>query len=562
MKCGKNEYWNSKRSRVQKILLILTGVIIGAVIVGFTGSDPDYFFKINKSIDIFGVVYREVTANYVEEVDPEKFMEAGIDGMLGTLDPYTNFIAEREADEVQLITSGTYGGIGVTIGLRDGFITILGLMDGYSAQRQGVQPGDRVIEVDGKAVQGMNPQDIRSLTRGEPGTEVRLRIERVDELQSLEFILVREKIQLKNITYADYISNGIAYIRLERFTMSAGDELRLALKELKLRGTMKGIILDLRGNPGGLLEAAVDIVEKFVAKGNLVVSTKGRSPESEKKYFVVEDPLVPEIPLVVLINGQSASASEVAAGAIQDLDRGLIVGTRSFGKGLVQTVLPLVYNTQLKITTANYYTPSGRCIQEIDYRNRTAKGVFATTPDSLKRKFKTLKGRLELEAGGIEPDSMVQEPERSALYQELLRRSMFFRFASSYSSLYPDTPKVFNETALIAEFRKYLDSLKFTYRDEVEVKLGELYDIAEKCKYSDEVKNYVTELKSKILTEKNIALDRYSGELLTALKPEIMSRYKGQKGNIEEALKDDVQVKTALNLLMDAKEYNQRLDPN
>jgi carboxyl-terminal processing protease len=562
IKCGIKKIWNDKLARIPKFLLILTGVIIGAILVGFTGTDPDYFFKINKSIDIFGVVYREVAANYVEEVDPEKFMEAGIDGMLGMLDPYTNFIAEREADEVQLITSGTYGGIGVTIGLRDGFITILSLMDGYSAQRQGVQPGDRVIEVDGKPIKGMNPQDIRSLTRGEPGTEVRVRIERIDEPQSLEFILVREKIQLKNVTYADYISDGIAYIRLERFTMGAGDELRLALKELKLKGTMRGIILDLRGNPGGLLEAAVDVVEKFVAKGNLVVSTKGRTPESEKKYLVTEDPLVPDIPLVVLVNGQSASASEVVAGAIQDLDRGLIVGTRSFGKGLVQTVMPLVYNTQLKITTANYYTPSGRCIQEIDYGNRTAKGVFAATPDSLKRTFKTLKGRLELEAGGIEPDSTVKETEQSALYQELLRRSMFFRFASSYASHYPDTPKVFNGTTLIAEFGKFLDSLKFTYRDEVEVKLGELCDAADKCKYSDEIKNNVAELKSKILAEKNITLDRYSEELLSSLKPEIMSRYKGERGRIEEGLRDDVQVKTAVSLLSDRKEYDKRLSPN
>jgi carboxyl-terminal processing protease len=552
----------SNISRLTRILFLLTGVIIGVVIVGFTGTDSDYFFKINKSIDIFGTIYREVAANYVEEIDPEKFMEAGVDGMLGTLDPYTNFIAEREADEVQLITSGTYGGIGVTIGLRDGYITILSLMDGYSAQRQGVRPGDRIVEVDGKPVKGMNPQDIRSLTRGEPGTEVRIRVERVDESQSLEFILVREKIQLKNITYADYVSDGIAYIRLERFTMSAGDELRLALKELKLKGTLNGIILDLRGNPGGLLEAAVNIVEKFVTKGNLVVSTKGRSVDSEKKYIVSEDPLIPDLPMIILVNGQSASASEVVAGAIQDLDRGLIVGTRSFGKGLVQTVMPLVYNTQLKITTAKYYTPSGRCIQEINYGDRNAKGVFTTIPDSLKRKFKTMKGRLELEAGGIEPDSIVREPEPSALYQELMRRSMFFRFASWYTSVHPDTPKVFNDEILLRDFKKFLDSLKFAYTDEVEVKLNELCDLAEKCKYSAEIKSYVAELKSKLTAEKNIALDRHSKELLSSLKTEIMSRYKGEKGRIEEGLRDDIQVKTAIDLLSDRKAYDKRLSPN
>ena len=551
-----------KGAVVRKVALLSAGAVIGIVLYGFSGSDPDYFFKINKSIDLFGNVFREVTANYVDVLEPDKFAEAGIDGMLGTLDPYTNFIGDKDADEVQLITSGTYGGIGVTIGLRDGFITIIGLMEGYSAQRQGVQPGDRIIEVDGKATKGMKPDEIRSLTRGEPGMEVRLKIERDGEPKPLDFVLVRERIQLKNITYAEYIGDGVAYVRLERFTMSAGDELRLALKELRLKGTMKGIILDLRGNPGGLLEAAVNVVEKFVDKGNLVVSTKGRSPESEKKYFANEDPIAPDIPMVVLINRQSASASEVVAGAIQDLDRGLIVGTRSFGKGLVQTVLPLVYNARLKITTAKYYTPSGRCIQEIDYRNKTTEGVFATTPDSMKRKFKTLGGRLELEAGGIEPDSTVEDPAQSAFYQELMRRSIFFRFANYYNSTHTEAPKSFDDTVLMNEFRKFLDSLNFSYSDEVDVKLKELCDAAEKCKYSDEVKNHVNELKAKILREKNVAPERYSVELPAVIKPEIMNRYKGQKGQIEESLKWDTQVKTALGLLNDKDAYNSRLKPN
>jgi len=240
-----------------RILLLL------CVCAGFRWADTDYFFKIQKSIDIFGRVYREVTMNYVDEIDPEKFMHAGVDGLLSVLDPYTQFFSEQEGDEVELITTGKYGGIGVSIGVRDGYITILSLMEGYSAQRQGILPGDRVIEIEGKSVVGLKPEDVRSMTRGEPGTEVHLKIEREGEPQPLTFVLVREEIQLKNVTYADFIDEGIVYVRLARFSRSAGDELRLAIKDLKLKGTIRGMILDVRENPGGLLDAAVDVVEKF-----------------------------------------------------------------------------------------------------------------------------------------------------------------------------------------------------------------------------------------------------------------------------------------------------------
>lgn len=541
--------------------LILIVVAISTFLVGFTLSEADYFFKINKSIDIFGRVYKEIALNYVDEVDPEKFMEAGIDGLLATLDPYTNFISEKEADEVELITVGKYGGIGVTIGLRDGYITILSLMEGYSAQRQGILPGDRVLEVDGKNVIGMKPDDIRSLTRGEPGTEIHLKIERDGEPKPLEFVLVREEIQLKNISYTDYVYDDIAYIRLERFSRGAGDELRLALKDLKLKGEIKGVILDLRGNPGGLLEAAVDVAEKFLPKGSFVVNTRGRQAESERKYFAAEEPMLPEVPLVVLVNRQSASASEIVAGVVQDLDRGIILGSRTFGKGLVQTITPLAYNTQLKITTAKYYTPSGRCIQEIDYMQKNKEGIFATTPDSLKKKFKTLKGRLEFEAGGIQPDTVVEETDHSPFYNELVRKSMFFKFATYYASVHKDTPSTFVPVALMEEFKEFLDRSKFTFQDEVETKLKELCDLADKCKYSTDVKEEFEQLKKHLLEEKPTMISKYQDEIIPSLKSEIISRYKGERGQIEEQLKDDVQVKAAIELLKDQREYSKRLSP-
>ncbi|MBI4548386.1 MAG: S41 family peptidase, partial [Ignavibacteriae bacterium] len=512
------------------------------------------------SIDIFGRIYKEITLNYVDEVDPEKFMEAGIDGLLGTLDPYTSFIDEKEGDEVELLTTGKYGGVGITIGLRDGYITVITLMEGYSAQRQGLQPGDRIIKVDGKSIIGYQPEDVRSMTRGEPGTAVHLTIEREGEEKPLEFVLVREEIQLKNITYSDFVEKGIAYIRLERFARGAGDELRLSIKDLRLKDTTRAVILDIRDNPGGLLDVAVDVAAKFLPNGSLIVSTRGRKPESEKKFYASEEPMLPDVPLVVLVNRNSASASEIVAGAVQDLDRGIILGTRTFGKGLVQTVVPLVYNTQLKITTAKYYTPSGRSIQEIDYMHKTKDGVFTTTPDSLKKKFRTSKGRIEYELGGIHPDTVVSEPEHSVLYNELFRKSMFFKFVTRYVSQHRELPSPFTpDDTLLHSFKQFLSDQQFTYQEEGEKKIDELRELAKKSNYDDTILEEIDQLKKKFGDEKINSIERNQKEILTVLKTEIMSRYKGERGRIETSLVDDPQINAAKGLLANPVEYTRRL---
>lgn len=551
--------WFSVRRR-----LVVTGIAAvlltcSGLLVGFRIADSDYFFKVNKSIDIFGRVYKEVTLNYVDEVDPEKFMESGIDGLLGTLDPYTNFISESEGDEVELITTGKYGGIGVTIGLRDGNITVITLMEGYSAQRQGIQPGDRILAIDGKSVVGSKPEAVRSMTRGEPGTEVHLKVDREGEPKPLEFVLVREEIQLHNVSYSGYVGDGIGYIRLERFSRGAGDELRLAIKELKLKGPVKGLILDLRDNPGGLLDVAVDVVEKFALKGSLVVSTRGRKPESERKFFVTEEPMLPDVPLALLVNRNSASASEIVAGAIQDLDRGIILGTRTFGKGLVQTITPLSYNSQLKITTAKYYTPSGRCIQEIDYMHKNKDGVFAVTPDSLRRVFKTTKGRKEFESGGIQPDTAVSETERSDVYNELLRKSIFFKFATGFASNQKEAPSSLAGDSLFEQFKQFLSAQKFTFQDEGERKLGELADAARKLHYSPGVIDELDKLGKDLDREKSKGLERDREGVVTALKVEIMSRFKGERGRIEASIPADAQLQAARRLLTDARQYERLL---
>ena len=530
----------------------LTGVVV-ALVVGFAGfiSSPesDYFLKINKSIDVFGRVYKEITANYVDEVDPEKFMQAGIDGMLGTLDPYTTYIDQENGDEVDLLTNGKYGGIGVTIGQRDGAIQVITVMDGYSAQRAGIVPGDRILEVDGIAIGSKKPDEVRSLTRGEPGSETKVLIGREGEKEPIQFVLIREEIQVKNVTYADLLDGGIAYIRLERFSRRAGDEVRQAIAEIKLKGEIKGVVLDVRGNPGGLLDAAVDVVSKFVQRGSPVVSTKGRRIEADKQYSSQEEPLLPGTPLVVLTDRNSASASEIVAGALQDLDRGLIVGTRTFGKGLVQTIQPLNYGAQLKITTARYYIPSGRSIQEIDYMHKDRNGVFLTVPDSLKREFKTARGRKVYELGGITPDSIVKEEELGPMIRELYRKSLFFKFANEYIADHRKEDFTGITDDVLVSFREFLEAEKFDYQEESDGKVKELRQIAERSHYSKEVLADLDLLVSALEKEKVRGFDRYRDHIGHELNIELMARAKGEQGRIAASLTNDDQLAAAIGIL-------------
>ncbi|MBE0556005.1 MAG: S41 family peptidase, partial [Proteobacteria bacterium] len=346
---------------------------------------------------------------YVDAVDPDVFIHAGIDGMLETLDPYTVFIGENEGDEIDLVTDGKYGGVGITISVRQGEIIIVGLMEGFSAAKQGLQVGDRIIDIDGSVITAETFRTVKTLVRGAPGTEIRMRIEREGEPEPLEFVLIREEITVKNVSYAGYVETGIGYIKLDRFSRTAGDDLRNAIKTLKGEGELKGVVLDLRNNPGGLLDMAVDVVSKFVPEKSLVVSTRGRLADSERRYLSSEMPMVAEIPMAVLVNDGSASASEIVAGAVQDLDRGVIVGHRTFGKGLVQTITRLSEATSLKITTARYFTPSGRCIQILDYAHHNQDGSPAVIVDSLQEEYRTAARRIVYGGGGILPDSVVED---------------------------------------------------------------------------------------------------------------------------------------------------------
>ena len=542
------------------LLRIAGGSLFLVFCAGFMlAPDTDLFLKINKSIDVFGRVYREVSVNYVDDIDPEKFMQAGIDGMLGTLDPYTVYIDKEEGDDVDLLTTGKYGGIGVTIGVRDGSVRVISVMDGYSAQRQGVLPGDKFLEIDGVKVTGKKPDEVRSLTRGEPGTDVKVLVEREGEAKPLEFTLIREEIQVKNVTYAGYVADGIGYIRLERFSRKAGEEVRQAIRDLKAQGELKGIVFDLRGNPGGLLDAAVEVASKFLPRGSMIVSTRGRRQEADKKYTSTEEPVLPTTPLAILTDRNSASASEIVAGSIQDLDRGVIVGTRTFGKGLVQTIVPLNYGAQLKITTARYYTPSGRSIQEIDYMHRDKNGVFVTVPDSLKQAYATAHGRKVLEHGGIAPDSVVNDPDEGPMVRDLVRKALFFKFAIHYVAEHKNEQITGVTPAMLEAFRKFLGEEHFEYQEETDAKLKDLRQVAEHSHYGNDVLGDIDRLASAFEKEKDRGFERYKDHITDELTIALMARLHGEHGRIQASLEDDAQLKAAVGLLTNGKVYTRKL---
>jgi carboxyl-terminal processing protease len=540
-----------------KSIFILIALLAGsALFLSFKPADPDYFFQISRSIDIFGHVYKEITMNYVDEVDPEKLMEAGIDGLLSTTDPYTNYIEESEGDEIDLITTGAYGGIGLTIGVRDNYITVISLMEGYSAEKQGILPGDRIVIVDDKNVVGMKPDEVRSMTRGEPGTEVKIGVLREGENDTLTFSLIRDEIQLKNVTFADFIRPGIGYIKLERFSRNAGGEVHAAIEDMKLKGDLKGIILDIRGNPGGLLDAAVEVVSQFVPRGSLIVSTHGRKPESDKKYYSTEEPLLPATPLIVLIDRGSASASEIVAGAIQDLDRGVLLGERSFGKGLVQTVAQLPYNNQLKITTAKYYTPSGRCIQAIDYEHRDSTGAAPVFADSARHEFKTGDGRLVYGNGGVTPDTLVHPREQTPLEIDLQRKLMYFKFANQFVSSRKDIGDDFTaDDNVFDRFEKYLADQKFSYEDEASAHINELTAAATRDHYSEKSLGEIDRLKKVLEAERITAIENQKPGIERQLSVEILERAKGQHGLIAASLRTDLQALAAEQIVTSMQPY-------
>lgn len=538
-------------------LLILSAFLLGFYIQ----RSGDIYYEISKNMEIFGKVYKEISFNYVDEINPEEFMREGIKGMLKSLDPYTVFIDESKQDDIDLMTNGKYGGIGVTIGVRNDRVTITEIIEGYAAQRQGLRIGDVVIEVDGQPITSSDIDDLSAKVKGEPGTIVQLKVLRNNDKDTLQFNIVREEIVIKNLIYADFYpknSNNV-YLKLTNFSRSAAEEIKNALKKLKEEKPIQSIVLDLRGNPGGLLDVAVDVCNKFLQKDLLIVSTKGREATSEKKYFAKEEPIVPNEKLVVLINENSASASEIVAGAIQDHDRGIILGTQSFGKGLVQTIIPITYNTSLKITTAKYYTPSGRCIQKIDYSKKNK--VFSSSLIEEKSEFSTDNQRKVYSAGGITPDTLVKQEIEGEITKELLAKGIIFDFADKY--FYNNQTTKFenlNDNKVFSDFISYIKSKEFSYTPEVEKKLNSLIDDLEKNKINGKIMSAASKLKDELKNYFEKELDKYKSEILNYIKVELATRYYNQQKGLEESLKYDKQFNTALSIFSNETIYNKLLN--
>ena len=553
----KHEVWR-RRFRQGTIILAASAAVLA---LGFAGlAESEFYLKVHHSIEVFGKVYKEIATNYVDEIDPDKFMRSGIDGMLKTLDPYTVYIGEKDNDEIDLVTTGKYGGVGITIGIRDGEVTVINLLEGFSAAKQGIEVGDRIQQIDDTDVRRKSLEDIRQLVRGAPGTEVRLKVSREDEAKPLEFVLLREEIPVKNVTYSGYVQEGIGYIRLERFSRNAGDDLRSAMKDLMATGQLKGLVLDLRGNPGGLLDIAVEITSKFLPESSMVVSTRGRKSDADRKYYSTEKPMLPDLPLAVLVDRGSASASEIVAGAIQDFDRGAIVGTRTFGKGLVQTITRLTENTSVKITTARYYTPSGRCIQEIDYTHRSQDGVVSAYPDSLRKEFRTRHNRRVYEAGGIQPDSTVADEDGGRLLDELSRKAFLFKYANHFAAREKAIPEKFEVTnAILSDFESYLKEKGFDYQEEAESKIHELREIASRSRYNKSFDDELGRLDGMVAAEKQRSIQRYEKELKSWLRTEIIGRIKGDRARIESTFADDDQLNAAIGIVKDKKVYQRLL---
>jgi carboxyl-terminal processing protease len=529
------------------------------IAVGFLKFHPqneDIFLKINKSVEVFGKIYKEVILNYVDEVDPEKFIRAGIKGMLSELDPYTVFIDEKHSEEVDALTTGKYGGIGISISKFDTSIVVIKVSRGYPADKAGIRVGDVIVQIDSIYVKDKSLDEVRSLMVGKPGTQLKVKVIREGVSNPLVFELTRAEVEVKNITFYDFIDDGIAYIKLERFSRNAGEELRKAIKNLQSKGEIKGLILDLRDNPGGLLDAAVDVVEKFVPEGSLIVSTKGRKPDAVRNYFSTEKPILLDVPLVVVVNGSSASASEIVAGAIQDLDRGVVLGTKTFGKGLVQTITYLSYNTFLKMTTAKYYTPSGRCIQEIDYFHKPD-GVFIQKPDSEQKVFKTKNGRIVYAEGGIFPDTVVEEKKRSDFVEALAQRRLFFKFANKFRAENESIPDdfVINDS-IFSRFEDFVKKSNFSYKDSFEINLEKAVEYAKRQKLNNGYIAEVEAMLNKVRTQRIDYFKLYQEQIADELAREIISRYRYEDELIAWGLKNDNQVKTAIAILKNKKSYN------
>jgi carboxyl-terminal processing protease len=531
-------------------------VFIPLVLVLFAGvfafqAKNDKLFALAKNIDIFATLVRELDSYYVDEIDPDKLVTIGINAMLEELDPYTEYIPEEESDDFRMLTTGEYAGIGALIGNRGKGNMVLMPYTGFPAQVGGLKIADYILKIDSIDVSSKPTTEVSELLKGPANTPLNIKVLRNKD--TLDFALIRKKISLKNVPYYGKLDEKTGYVKLSDFTTNASSEVRNALVNLKSQGANR-LILDLRDNPGGLVNEAVEIVNLFIPKGKEVVKTLGKLQNVNYNYKTTKTPVDRDIPIVVLINERSASAAEIVAGALQDYDRAVLIGRKSFGKGLVQTTIPLSYNAQLKITTAKYYIPSGRCIQAIDYAQARENGEIVSVPDSLRKEFKTANGRKVLDGAGIEPDDLVADVSYAPISYTLVTGNHIFDFATQYFYSHESisNPRSFEISDQDYEdFKRFLEGKEYDYTTYIEKSVQDLEKYAEKEIYFEEIKSQLDAIKAKVNHSKEQDLDNHKDEVKKILSEEIVSRYYFQEGMIQSGLDQDPGVELAKTYLAD-----------
>uniref|UniRef100_UPI0032170627 S41 family peptidase n=1 Tax=uncultured Draconibacterium sp. TaxID=1573823 RepID=UPI0032170627 len=541
----------------RKIWIGITIVaVVGITFFSFTRDEKN--FEIAKNLDIYHTLFRELNMFYVDEVNPNELVKTSIDQMLESLDPYTNYISEDQMEDFRFMTTGEYAGIGALIGKQNDKIVISEPYEGFPAQKSGIKAGDQILEVSGKDTKNMSTEDVSNLLKGPAHKPVEIKLQRMGTKKPFTVEVIREKISINAVPYYGMLDNKTAYICLSQFTANCSQEVQKAYLELKEKNP-ESLVLDLRGNPGGLLIEAVKIVNFFVPQGEEIVSTKGKVKQWDKVYKATAAPMDTTIKIAVLVNRGSASASEIVAGAIQDLDRGIVVGSRTFGKGLVQTTRDLSYNTKLKVTTAKYYIPSGRCIQALDYSHRNEDGSVGHVPDSLISEFTTKKGRKVYDGGGVVPDIKIDADKLSSLSIELITRFLIFDYATKFSNenesiAQPEDFKITDD--IYTQFTDFVKNSDFKYDSQSQDEFDKLMETAKREKYYGIAESEFAALKAKLEPNLEKDLREFKSEVSDLLKDEIVTRYYYQKGAIRSAINDDDGIKKAIEELNSETAYS------
>ncbi len=519
-----------------------------ALFLMFSFTSPNYNFA--KSLDVFFNVLREINIFYVDEVNSEDLVKKAINEMLATLDPYTTYISGDEMADFEFMTTGQYGGMGALIRKTGEYIEISEPYENFPAANAGLVPGDLLVGIDGKSLKNADVTKVSAMLKGKAGSKMLLRIVKLRTKDTVDVTVTRQIIKIPAVPYSGIVQDKVGYIRFTSFTTDCSKEVKEALVTLKKQGATS-IVLDLRGNPGGLLNEAVKVVNLFVPRGQLVVSTKGKVKEFDAIYKTESEPVDTKIPLVVLVNSGSASAAEIVSGALQDLDRAVVVGNRTFGKGLVQTTRPVGYNAQVKITTAKYYIPSGRCIQALDYSHRNPDGSVGNVPDSLITPFKTKNGRVVYDGGGVMPDVKVDADHISKIGMSLLARGLVSDYVNEYYVKHTEAPAVrsfkFSDRDY-DDFMKFLESKEYDYTTQTDVLLKQLEEAAKRDKYYSHAQNELEALKKQLSHDKKKDLKLFKEEIKSYIEEEIIGRYFFQKGKIERSLMEDTQMKQAISV--------------